>query len=162
MCVCVLCTEWWLEKGEGEGWQTACWRWSMCFTPPPPRYPSPLCSLFGRDESAPAQHCSSHQEGTLSPCPSLFITVHLSIYPSLSLTPPIKSLHIFPHSPSICVISCLSPSLPPALFSSCFVVLVCFILLTTFGGKEVHRRYQTMTGRNAVLHPCFLCTLIDT
>lgn len=34
----------------------------------------------------PAQHCSSHKEGTLSPCPSFFISIHPSpCYLSLSL-----------------------------------------------------------------------------
>ena len=46
----------------------------------------------------PARHCSSHKEGTLAPCPSLFIRIYLSIHPLFSPPPPpplSTSLHLF-------------------------------------------------------------------
>lgn len=44
----------------------------------------------------PARHCSSHKEGTLAPCPSLFIRIYLSIHPLFPPPPPLStSLHLF-------------------------------------------------------------------
>lgn len=67
----------------------------------------------------PAQHCSSHKEGTISPCPSLFISMYLSI----SFSPPLStSLALFlplSFSPLLSFVSFVFPSssfFPPFSF----------------------------------------------
>lgn len=86
----------------------------VCVLPFPPLcFPSSLSVVYlVVMNRLPAQHCSSHKEGTLSPCPSLFIRIYLSI----SLPPPLNtSLYLILCHSSICI-NC--SSLPPLSLSA--------------------------------------------
>lgn len=62
----------------------------------------------------PAQHCSSHKEGTISPCPSLFISMYLSISFFSS------SKHIPRFVP------------PPVFLAPAIICIICFSFLFVF------------------------------
>lgn len=61
----------------------------------------------------PAQHCSSHKEGTISPCPSLFISMYLSI-----------SFFSSKHIPRFVP--------PPVFLAPAIICIICFSFLFVF------------------------------
>lgn len=91
----------------------------------------------------PAKHCSSHKEGTLSLCPSLFTSIYPSLFFSLLLLL-VQAQTSIPFSSSSSIISFSPPPSPP-LFTFSYYPVVSASLKTT--GRLQEHLYSKRNNR---------------